>query len=286
MPELPEVETLVQGLKDVLIGRRIVGVELHKPKMWQGKLSDEIKGHVIKDITRIAKLMVFSLSGDLKLLIHLKMTGQLIFEDKKGHMLGGGHPDEQFALQQPSKYTHIIFSFEDGSKLYFNDMRQFGYAKLISASELTQHKFVADIGIDPFVPQFTVDFLHQQLQKRPKITVKQVLMDQTVIAGIGNIYADESLFDAKILPTRKASAISEDETKELHQSILKILKKAIDFGGTSYKDFVHHSGKKGTMQDHLMVYRRAGQKCKRCGGTIKRIIIGGRGTHFCPDCQH
>jgi len=285
MPELPEVETLVRGLSTVLLDRQIADITINQPKMWHGESPDQLRGRHITHIARVAKLLVFTLTADLTLLIHLKMTGQLIFVDKAGRALGGGHPDDQFGLNQPSKFTHVTFTFADGSHLYFNDQRQFGYAQVIKTAEVQKHKFIASIGTDPFTPQFTPEFLFEQLQKRPRTTVKQVVMDQTVIAGIGNIYADESLFAAKILPSRKAASISMDEAKTLHHVILEVLKKAIEFGGTSYSDFVHHSGKKGTMQDHLMVYRRNGQPCKACGTIIKRVTISGRGTHFCPHCQ-
>ena len=285
MPELPEVETLVRGLRDQLVGRSIIGVEIDKPKMWQGLPSSTLTNHAVTNMTRIAKLMVFSLSDNLSLLIHLKMTGQLIFVAKDGQKILGGHPDNQFAAEQPSKYTHITFSFSDGSKLFFNDMRQFGYAKLIHTNDLQQHKHIVTVGIDPFSSEFTAQFLFAQLQKRPKTTIKQVLMDQTVIGGLGNIYTDESLFDAKILPMRAAASITKEEANVLHASIIKILETGIQYGGTSYKDYVHHNGQKGTMQDHLMVCRRHGQACKVCGHALERTVIGGRGTHFCRTCQ-
>ena len=285
MPELPEVEVLVRGLKSELIGRTIRHIEINKPKMWQGFDQAKLIGQKIASIERVAKLIVISLSSELSVLIHLKMTGQLIFVDPSGAKIAGGHPDDQFLASQPSKYTHVIFDFDDGSHLYFNDMRQFGYVKVVASSKLLDHKHIATIGVDPFSPEFTAKYLFQVLQKRPKTTVKQVLMDQTSIGGIGNIYCDESLFAAKILPKRKAVSITEAESKVLHQSIIKTLEMGIKYGGTSYKDYVHHNGAKGTMQDHLKVYRRDGQKCVRCGNVISRITIGGRGTHFCVVCQ-
>lgn len=287
MPELPEVETLVRGLREVLIGREIHSLEIRKSTspMWHGKPHAELLGSHVMSISRAGKLLVLSFDHNLTLLIHLKMTGQLIFENPKGEMLGGGHPDDQFMAHQPSKYTYIIFSFSDGSQLFFNDMRQFGYAQLIDAKALAAHRHMATLGVEPLSTAFTSNFLYQTLQKRPKTTVKQVLLDQTAIAGLGNIYTDESLFDARILPSRRAASITKDEAAMLHKSIIKILEVGIRYGGTSYKDYVHHNGSRGTMQDHLCVYRRQGMPCKRCSTTIERIIIGGRGTHFCPNCQ-
>lgn len=285
MPELPEVETIVRGLKTVLLGKRLHQVIITKPKMWQGAKPAVLIGHTVRQIRRVAKILVFEFTGDLALLIHLKMTGQLIYVDHQGEKIAGGHPDEQFLVTQPSKYTHITFHFTDGSALFFNDMRQFGYCKLVRDRELILDPYIANAGIEPFALEFTSDYLYTQLHKKPKTTVKQVLLDQTVIAGLGNIYTDESLFDAKIIPMRKAASMTEKEAKALHHSIIKILGKGIHYGGTSYKDYVHHNGQKGTMQDHLMVYRRDGQACKVCDTVISRTVVGGRGTHYCSNCQ-
>ncbi|MFA6081826.1 MAG: bifunctional DNA-formamidopyrimidine glycosylase/DNA-(apurinic or apyrimidinic site) lyase [Patescibacteria group bacterium] len=286
MPELPEVETLKNGLKTVLIGQKLASVQINKPKMWRGLSSDQLVNQTIQSIDRLAKMLVINWSNNLTLIVHLKMTGQLIFVDKAGEEIAGGHPDDQFVAKQPSKYTHIIFDFLSGDHLYFNDMRQFGYAHLIASDQLEQeHQQIANIGVDPFVADFTPEYLFKHFQDKPKTSVKQVIMDQSVVAGIGNIYADESLFEAKIAPTRPAKSITEVESTKLHQAIINILKLGINLGGTSYKDYVHHDGKKGTMQDHLKVYRRGGLPCVECGGKISRITIGGRGTHFCPHCQ-
>lgn len=285
MPELPEVETIVRGLEAVLPHKIVRAIDVNKPKMWQGADQKILIGKAVQRVRRVAKILVFEFTGDLVLLVHLKMTGQLIYVDVKGEKIAGGHPDEQFLVEQPSKYTHIAFHFSDESTLYFNDMRQFGYAKLVENALKHLEKNLSKIGLDPFASTFTGNWLLEQLQKRPKTTVKQVLMDQSVIAGLGNIYTDESLFDAKILPTRRAASITADEARVLRTSIVKILTMGIQFGGTSYKDYVHHNGKKGTMQNHLFVYRRHGQACKVCGTLISRTALGGRGTHYCKTCQ-
>jgi formamidopyrimidine-DNA glycosylase len=285
LPELPEVETLVRGLKQVLPGLRVSKIEVNKPKMWQGMGHDQLINHAIVDVRRIAKMIVIGFDEDLSLITHLKMTGQLIFEDKKGDKIVGGHPDDQFVATQPSKYTHITYSFTNGVKLFFNDMRQFGYAKLVKTSELGKLKQFESSGVEPFDKEFTAEFLYSALQKKPKVKVKQVLMDQAVISGIGNIYANESLFNAGIMPDRLSAFVTEVESNKLYEEIVKILNMAIDLGGTSYKDFVHHTGKKGTMQDHLMVYHRDKLPCLKCGNIIKRMVIGGRGSYYCSACQ-
>jgi formamidopyrimidine-DNA glycosylase len=263
----------------------VARIEVDKPKMWQGLSKGELTEHKIADVRRIAKMIVIGFEGDLSLITHLKMTGQLIFEDKKGGIIAGGHPDDQFTTSQPSKYTHIIYSFTNGAKLYFNDMRQFGYAKLVKTSELAKLKQIESSGIEPFDKGFTTEFLFNLLKKKPKNKIKQLLMDQTNISGIGNIYANESLFNAGILPDRLSATVTEKECSKLHQEIIKVLNMAVELGGTSYKDFVHHTGKKGTMQDHLMVYHRDKLPCLKCGNIIKRMVISGRGSFYCPACQ-
>ncbi len=285
MPELPEVETLVRGLKQVLPSLKVSNIEVNKPKMWQGLNRAELIGHAVTEVKRIAKMIVISFDDDLSLITHLKMTGQLIFEDKMGDKIAGGHPDEQFIATQPSKYTHITYSFSNGAKLFFNDMRQFGYAKLVKTSELGKLKQIESGGIEPFDKDFTSEFLYTALHKKPKTKIKQAIMDQTVISGIGNIYANESLFNANIMPDRLSEDVSTGESGKLYSEIVKVLNMAIELGGTSYKDFVHHTGKKGTMQDHLMVYHRDKLPCLKCGNVIKRIVIGGRGSYFCDKCQ-
>ena len=285
MPELPEVETIVRGLDSVLPNLTIKDIEINKPKMWQGLGSYQLIGKTIEHVRRISKMVIIQFSGELTLVTHLKMTGQLIFEDKKGQKIAGGHPDDQFMVSQPSKYTHIIYTFTNGSQLFFNDMRQFGYAKLVKTSDLSKLSQIEKRGIEPFDSAFTPDYLYQQLQKKRKSKVKQVLMDQSVISGIGNIYANESLFASGIMPNRLLAKVSKTELSRLHQQIVRILNMAVELGGTSYKDFVHHTGKKGTMQDHLMVYHRDKLPCNKCGTIIKRMVIGGRGSFYCDKCQ-
>lgn len=285
MPELPEVETIVRGLNSVLPNLIVRDIEINKPKMWQGLDRLQLIGKKVEEVRRISKMIVMRFNGGLTLITHLKMTGQLIFEDKKGEKIAGGHPDDQFMANQPSKYTHITYVFINGSRLFFNDMRQFGYAKLVKTSKLSELSQIEKKGIEPFDEAFTADFLYRQLQKKPKSKVKQVLMDQTVISGIGNIYANESLFASGIMPNRLSDKVSETESGWLHRQIVRILNMAVKLGGTSYKDFVHHTGKKGTMQDHLMVYHRDKLPCNKCGNIIKRMVIGGRGSYYCDRCQ-
>lgn len=284
MPELPEVETVVKGLSLVLPNLVIKSVEINKPKMWQGLDSNDLTGSKIISVRRVSKVIIINFDHGLTIMIHLKMTGQLIFVGN-GQKVIGGHPDNQVMAAQPSKYTHITFGFEDGSHLYFNDMRQFGYAKLIKSEELKNQNQIKNIGVEPFDDGFTTEFFQAALAGKPKKIIKQLIMDQSIISGLGNIYANESLFLARIAPTKLAGLISNEEAVELHKHIKEILEKAIMLGGTSYKDYVNHEGKRGSMQDELMVYHRKGLPCNICGTIIERIAFGGRGTYYCPKCQ-
>ena len=287
MPELPEVQTIVNELSRKIKGKRIKDVTaidakrsaLPSPSVLRAKL----KGQMIKAVKRRGKMIDIDLGGDHNILIHLKMTGQLVYVAKSGKKVSGGHPIGVVG-KLPNKFSHVIIYFTDGSVLYFNDIRKFGWVKYASnlERELARQKF----GVEPFDKKYTLENFTKILKRSPNKKIKQLLMDQEKIAGIGNIYADESLFAAKILPMRTAGSLKDKETKDLFAAIPKILKFAIGKGGTSADNYVRSDGTKGGMMPYLKVYGRGGQKCRRCGGIIKKIRLGGRGTHYCPKCQH
>jgi len=285
MPELPEVETIKNDLSKKIIGKKIMGVVVKKSRIVKGGVKGFIsllKDSAFKKIDRRGKLLIFKLSAPGKyLLVHLKMTGQLIYQ-KGDRILGGGHGElEDDKL--PGKYTHIIFEFSDKSNLFFNDLRQFGYMKIASGKEL--EKALADFGPEPLSPGFTLRKFCDILRGK-KTTIKQVLMNQKFIAGIGNIYADESCFWAKIKPTRKIASLTESEIKCLYSSIKKVLKLAIKKRGTTFNNYRDADGNRGNFIKFLKVYGRKGERCKRCRrGVIKKIKHNGRGTHFCLACQ-
>lgn len=286
MPELPEVETIRRDLEKALLKRRIVGVEVKKPKLVRNTPAQFKKALVGKSFTGIerrGKLLIFSLSDKKNfLLVHLKMTGQLIY--KFDHQtLAGGHHLHTEDLQVPHKYTHIIFTFSDKSKLYFNDMRLFGYMQVVDESRKIE--VVATYGPEPLDAKFTLAQF-KTVFARSKRTLKAVLMDQTLIAGIGNIYADEIAFDSGIRPHRPVAKLTDRDIKNLYHSTKKVLKKAVVHRGTSFSDYVDGQGGKGTYMDFLFVYGREGQKCKKCKkGIISKDRHAGRGTHMCPVCQ-
>jgi len=318
MPELPEVETIRRGLERRIVGKTIADIEVKFPKIFVGKKS-EVEGLKIEKVERRAKVLALNLKKGKNLLFHLKMTGQLIYRSggtwnvERGtgteqKQFAGGHPSHDWHLPLPNATTAIIFSFNDGSKLYFNDLRRFGWCKVLDDKEL-QKIFDEEYGPEPIrladarshsslsdeaqtsesktgQALFNVDYLMQQAARFPNRKIKQFLMDQHIIAGVGNIYADESLFAAKISPLRKAKDISKTEWEKIIVNVRTILKFAIEHGGTTDSDYVNADGEKGGMQDYLKVYRKAGEKCPGgCGGKIVRITVGGRGTHYCPDCQ-
>ncbi|MEI7791963.1 MAG: bifunctional DNA-formamidopyrimidine glycosylase/DNA-(apurinic or apyrimidinic site) lyase [Candidatus Berkelbacteria bacterium] len=292
MPELPEVETIRRGLQEKIVGKKITDLSFDWLKSFQGDSADVI-GKKVVSVQRRAKTIQVELIDDTNLLFHLKMTGQLIYRDalaiksneKSGDFFAGGHPDHDWHLPLPNKHTRIVFTFEDDSKLFFNDLRKFGWCKVLSGRELMaihDEKY----GLEPFAKEFNVEYLIKFAKKYPNRKIKQFLLDQTIIAGIGNIYADEALFAAKISPYRLARDIDESEWAELIKVIVEILDLAIKKGGTTDSDYVNVEGKKGGMQDFLKVYHKEGEPCaNKCGDFVHRTTIAGRGTHYCPTCQ-
>lgn len=286
MPELPEVEIIRKGLASQIIGKEIAGIDVNLKKSLQGP-SESLIGRKIISIDRRAKMLIFNLSDGISLLVHLKLTGQLVFDKKAGDKDGrvaGGHPSADWVGDLPSKFTHVVFNFSDGSVLYFNDLRQFGYIKIYQTEELKSLKVLNDLGYEPFDKEATPEYLMKIISRRPKAKIKQLILDQSVLAGVGNIYADEGLFCAGISPLRTAKELSRTELEQLISCIRKVMDKSFEFGGSSENTFVNAFGEKGEMQNHFNIYRKAGKICP-CGGKVKRTVVGGRGTYYCPSCQ-
>ncbi len=286
MPELPEVETLRRELK-ILVNKTISNVEVRAPKIVLPfsvpEFAKRLKGENITSVERRAKILLIELTSGSILTIHLKMTGQLIYAPKGKAPIVGGHPQKGGIENLPNKYTHLIIDFTDGTKLYFNDLRKFGWARLVTKKEF--EVMTAHIGIEPLSKAFTAYVLETIIKKYPRRPIKQLLLDQTLIAGIGNIYADESCFLAKILPMEIAGKLHTKEIKKLHEAIIYILKLSIQKKGTSAKNYLRSNGKPGGMVPHLNVYGRGKEVCKVCGTTLTKIKFNGRGTHFCSQCQ-
>jgi formamidopyrimidine-DNA glycosylase len=281
MPELPEVETIVRGLDKLIVGLKINKVEVLDKKVFPGN-PDLILNKKILNIKRRAKLLIFQLENDINLLVHLKMTGQLIYKDKS-YNIAGGHQSNELYSEVPNKHTRVIFDLSNNGKLYFNDLRRFGWIKILGQQEIkkiTNKEF----GPEPFSKEFSEKYFTEIINQGKSANIKKILNDQKKIAGIGNMYSDEALFYAKIDPQRKAISLKNNEIKNLYVSILKVLKLGIKYEGASIKNYTNHEGKKGKMQDFFKVYGRTGKPCE-CGGVVKKIRLNGRGTHFCPKCQ-
>ncbi|MFA6918562.1 MAG: DNA-formamidopyrimidine glycosylase [Patescibacteria group bacterium] len=287
MPELPEVETINRELQAKIRNHIISSIEVKVGRMINLPFLDfakKLKGQKIIKLERRGKMMIWDLSDGNYLLIHLKMTGQLIYQPAKdGKIIVGGHPIGDIG-KLPNKFSHITLKFKNGSKLFFNDIRKFGWMKLVDSEELKIE--TKKYGLEPLSREFTLDNFREIIGRYPNRKIKQVLLDQSLIAGIGNIYNDEICFCAKVLPMRKVSSLTAKEIKAFFTCIPEVLKFSISKKGTSSNTYVTTDGSKGAMVEYLNVYQRHGQKCKRCKkGTIKRIKLNGRGTFFCEDCQ-
>lgn len=290
MPELPEVETIRCDLSAQILGIRIRAVQVLAVKSIGGgskKFIATLVGSKFQQIDRIGKLLIFKINPKSYLLIHLKMTGQLIYRDQRQIILGGhsepGKGEKRRIIGDlPNKSTRVIISLANNAKLYFNDQRRFGYLRLVDS--LALEKIKAGFGPEPGQSAFNENFLVNLLASRSR-NIKALLLDQKQVAGLGNIYADEALFLAGIRPDRPAGSLSLAEIKRLVKSAKELIKLAIKHRGTTFSDYRDASGRQGGFLTRLQVYGRRGQKCYRCGGIITKIKLAGRGTHFCPRCQ-
>lgn len=281
MPELPEVETVKRRLQSVLLNQVIVKLETLHLKSFSGN-SQKLIGKKIIKISRRAKLIRLELDHQENLLIHLKMTGQLIFISDE-LKLGGGHPTADWLNDLPTKHTRAIISFKSGAKLFFNDMRIFGWIRELSDQQVEQE--LDRFGPDAIDDQFTANYLQLKLKKR-RIPIKQAIMLGEVVAGVGNIYASEALFLAGINPISPAGELKLKQLEIMVDAIKQVISEAIKYGGTTFDGkFVNINGLAGAYQTRLKVYGKAGDTCPNCEDTIKKIKIGNRGTYFCPECQ-
>ncbi|HEY8108840.1 MAG TPA: bifunctional DNA-formamidopyrimidine glycosylase/DNA-(apurinic or apyrimidinic site) lyase [Patescibacteria group bacterium] len=299
MPELPEVETIRKGLAEVLPGKRVRSFSVTLPKLFTAvrpAKRKDLVGAAVTGADRRGKALLIRF-GSRTLVIHLKMTGQLIFReaprgDAKGKIvLAGGHPipaianDRPDGMKLPGKVTHAVFTFDDGSRLFYNDLRQFGYLKLLSTDAVGNLLFIKTLGLEPLERSFTSAKFDALLKRRPKAKLKPLLLDQTVIAGLGNIYVDEALNLARIHPLRTAGSLTKTQRAALHPAIKKVLRDSLRAGGTSDNTYVTIRGARGDYLRRARVYHRTGEPCRRCGTPIERIVVAGRGTHLCPRCQ-
>lgn len=280
MPELPEVETLKLGLRKYLIGHKILDLEILAPKIFFGE-KEKIIGAKVTDIKRVGKGLILELDNGYSLAIHIKLTGQIIYRDEKTKNI----PVSELKVGTvPNKFTHLIFTLDKGAKLFYNDQRRFGWFKLVKTADVMNMPFFADMGPEPFKQLDEKGF--KKLISASKTVIKPLIMDQRKIGGIGNIYANDGLFLARILPSRKANSLTAAEIKKLYESIHVVLQRGLDSGGASELTFVNILGQDGGYQKHTLVYGKRNQTCPNCKeNKIKFVKIGGRGTYFCPNCQ-
>lgn len=282
MPELPEVEVIRLFLEDKLLNKKIKSIKILSKKSFIGNPKLVI-GRKIVSFSRLGKQLSIYLDNGLILLVHLKMTGQLIMGD---YMLG--HPYlpaiASAKAGQIHKSTRLIFTFSDLSKLYFNDQRKFGWIKILNQAELAEVQ--KDLGYDIFSPKFTSQYLYSQLRRSSR-PVKLVLLDQHSMSGVGNIYANDALFLANLHPQTPTSSISHPKVLKLYSSLLDIMHQSVLSGGSTTRDqkYLRPDSTIGRNQFSFRVYQRAGEPCLKCKTIIRRLTLGGRGTFFCPQCQ-
>jgi formamidopyrimidine-DNA glycosylase len=290
VPELPEVEVTRRRIAPALVGRRIAKVATTRKSYFfltpPARLERELPGRTVRALERRGKYLLADLDDGRRLLLHLGMSGQLFTEQASSLRLLSAatraslSPEEQRAFV-PDRHTHLRVEFDDGGPaLFFRDVRKFGKVRLLGVGDSDPR--LDKLGVDAL--SATGDELYAAARKR-KVAIKTVLLDQSVIAGIGNIYADEALFLAGIRPRRSAARLSRSDCHRLVSAVEKVLLRSIETGGSSISDYLQPDGSDGAYQDERRVYARAGQPCLKCGTKIRRIVLGARGTHFCPECQ-
>ncbi len=288
MPELPEVESIRTGLAGILPGQVVKRVEvLNSPRSFPNAESDIksfLLGSSVTNVRRRAKVLMIDLDSDYSLVIHLKMTGQIVFIGDE--RWAGGHPNDSFVNNLPDRSTRVKIEFVDGSVLYFNDQRKFGWMKLIPTNQIQELEFMKKVGPEPLEESFTSKEFIPRVRRHQNTTIKAAILNQETLAGVGNIYADESLWGAGINPATKVRDIDDQKLAKLLEEIKTVLQISINNGGSTYKNYVNANGEKGNyLAEFARVFRRDGQPCLNCGHVIEKTRVAGRGTHFCPICQ-
>ncbi|MBR2215072.1 MAG: bifunctional DNA-formamidopyrimidine glycosylase/DNA-(apurinic or apyrimidinic site) lyase [Selenomonadaceae bacterium] len=273
MPEMPEVEVIRRSLEGYLRGRTIQKSEVLLPRQVKRPETAEfikrVQGETIEEVGRRGKYLIMKLSGDTDLIVHLRMTGRLVFS-----------PEGEVKDSHP----RLIFHLDGGAKLIYGDTRTLGAVYALKPEEKEIVKGLATMGPEPLTPEFTPEYLAEIFKKRAT-KIKSALLNQSLIGGIGNIYADEALFLARIHPEREAKTLSSPELTKLHEAINQVIGEGLADGGTTFRDYQNADGGQGSHQEKLRVYNRKGKSCPLCGQPIEKIVVGGRGTHFCPRCQ-
>ena len=277
MPELPEVETIRRQLGPVLTGRSVVGLRSTWPKSLTGRGigPESLTGRVFREAWRRGKVLGLDLEGGVTLLVHLRMTGQLLFDPADPE----GPPVEE------SSATRVVLDLDDGSRLVFNDQRKFGRLVVLPTAEVDREPLLARMGPEPLAPGFDAAVLAAGLARHPGLRLKSALLDQSVVAGVGNIYADEALWHAGLHPERRCGALRRPDASALRDGIVTVLSEGVARNGSTLRDYVDSRGGRGGYLEVAAVYGRTGLPCRRCGTPVVKTTVGGRGTHLCPVCQ-
>ena len=301
MPELPEVETVKRGLKPLILNKKIVQVRVAEPKCFLGEVT-EVEGAKVVGLRRRGKALLIDLDNGRTVMVHLRMTGQLIW--RKGDLLDGrvspeidrvgtevlraeqfaaGHPSKNFTAALPNKQTRVTLVFGDGA-VFFNDQRKFGFMKVLSTEAVEREKFIAELGKEPW--EMTTEELYAGCQRHGRAPIKAVLLDQKVIAGLGNIYADETLFYAKVHPETRAGDLTRAEVEQILAGARASMQAGNDSRGSTMAAYVRADGTtEENLEKFAQVFRREGKACPRCGTEIVKLRVAGRGTHICTKCQ-
>lgn len=281
MPELPEVETIRRGLEHYLVGHKVISIDVKVPKLFDGDPKDVIGGKV-KKVRRFGKGLVIDLSNGYSLAIHIKLTGQLVYDGPdvpKDRKLSKTKVGDSL----PARFTHVVFKLDKSSALYYNDQRRFGWIKVVETSKVGDMPYFKGMGPEPF-KDLTLEHFRKVISSSG-VAIKPLIMDQKRVGGIGNIYANDALYFAKIDPKRPAKTLKESEIKSLYQGVHKVMEKGMKYGGSSELNYVNVLGQEGEYQNHTLAYGRQGDICDRDGGRFKKFYLGGRGTYFCEKCQ-
>lgn len=272
MPELPEVETVRRSLRERLVGKRIVGVSISHDNIIEYPSVDEFKseivGQKINDMDRYGKWLIFVMD-DYFLFSHLRMEGKYFFRTRE---------------EVRNKHEHVVFNLDDDTELRYMDVRKFGKMQLIKKEEIKNKGPIIKMGLEPWDESLTLEYLKNKYSKK-RLPIKSVLLDQSIIVGIGNIYADEILFLSRINPLKVSRDLSDEDIENIIKNTREVLEKAIEKGGTTIRSYTSVDGVHGLFQQELYVHNKKGNSCQKCGNKIVKIVVGGRGTYYCPDCQ-
>ncbi|MDR3202103.1 MAG: bifunctional DNA-formamidopyrimidine glycosylase/DNA-(apurinic or apyrimidinic site) lyase, partial [Bifidobacteriaceae bacterium] len=281
-----------RGLERLIAGRRITALDVWEPKSFQldpgADVARDLLGAAPTAARRRGKALMIDLDSDASLVAHLKMTGQMVVrgapDDAGTGDWGAGHPTDSLLGQLPDNSSRLAIGFADGARLFFNDQRKFGWVRLMPTARVPELPFLARLGPEPFEGDPWPEF-HRRARRHQATTVKAALLNQEVIAGIGNIYADESLWAARVHPAKRVADVTDRKLRAILDAALAVMELSISLGGSTDRNYVDARGRRGAYLDFAKVFRRQGQPCERCGHAIAKIRVAGRGTHVCPRCQ-